>query len=228
MRELSPTALMMLMQLASPALPVGGFSYSEGLEAAVEHGLVHDEASAQAWLIDQLLLVQARSDLVVLAQAMAAWSRPDVPRLQQLNDWLLQTRETHEMRLQTEQMGRSLVDWLRNQAQADAARLAICAALPPTWPLAFALALHTHQAPVRDGLLASAFGWAENMVQAALKSVPLGQRSGQRILAALSAAIPEAVSHAMGLGDDDRQAFAPRLAILSARHETQYSRLFRS
>jgi urease accessory protein len=228
MRELSPTALMMLMQLASPALPVGGFSYSEGLEAAVEHGLVHDEASAQTWLIDQLLLVQARSDLAVLAQAMAAWAQPDVPRLQQLNDWLLQTRETHEMRLQTEQMGRSLVDWLRNQAQADAARLSICAALPPTWPLAFALALHTHQAPVRDGLLASAFGWAENMVQAALKSVPLGQRSGQRILAALSAAIPEAVSHAMGLSDDTRQAFAPRLAILSARHETQYSRLFRS
>ena len=228
MRELSPTALMMLMQLASPALPVGGFSYSEGLEAAVEHGLVHDEASAQTWLIDQLLLVQARSDLAVLAQAMAAWAQPDVPRLQQLNDWLLQTRETHEMRLQTEQMGRSLVDWLGNQTQADAERLSICAALPPTWPLAFALALHTHQAPVRDGLLASAFGWAENMVQAALKSVPLGQRSGQRILAALSAAIPEAVSHAMGLGDDDRQAFAPRLAILSARHETQYSRLFRS
>ena len=228
MRELSPPALMMLMQLASPALPVGGFSYSEGLEAAVEHGLVHDEASAQTWLIDQLLLVQARSDLAVLAQAMAAWTLPDGPRLQQLNDWLLQTRETHEMRLQTEQMGRSLVDWLRNQAQADAARLSICAALPPTWPLAFALALHTHQAPVRDGLLASAFGWAENMVQAALKSVPLGQRSGQRILAALSAAIPEAVSHAMGLSDDDRQAFAPRLAILSARHETQYSRLFRS
>ena len=228
MRELSPTALMMLMQLASPALPVGGFSYSEGLEAAVEHGLVHDEASAQTWLIDQLLLVQARSDLAVLAQAMAAWAQPDVPRLQQLNDWLLQTRETHEMRLQTEQMGRSLVDWLRNQAQADAARLSICAALPPTWPVAFALALHTHQAPVHDGLLASAFGWAENMVQAALKSVPLGQRSGQRILAALSAAIPEAVSHAMGLSDDARQSFAPRLAILSARHETQYSRLFRS
>ena len=219
---------MMLMQLASPALPVGGFSYSEGLEAAVEHGLVHDEASAQTWLIDQLLLVQARSDLAVLAQAMAAWAQPDVPRLQQLNDWLLQTRETHEMRLQTEQMGRSLVDWLGNQTQADAERLSMCAALPPTWPVAFALALHTHHAPVRDGLRASAFGWAENMVQAALKSVPLGQRSGQRILAALSAAIPEAVSHAMGLSDDDRQAFAPRLAILSARHETQYSRLFRS
>jgi urease accessory protein len=134
MSELSPTTLMMLMQLASPALPVGGFSYSEALEAAVEHGCVHDEASAQAWLIDQLLLVQARSDLAVLAQAMHAWAMHDVPRLRQLNDWVLQTRETHEMRLQTEQMGRSLVDWLGNQMQADAPRLSTCAALPPTWP----------------------------------------------------------------------------------------------
>ena len=228
MSELSPTALMMLMQLASPALPVGGFSYSEALEAAVDHAAVHDEASAQAWLIDQLLLVQARSDLAVLAQAMPAWAMHDVPRLRQLNDWLLQTRETHEMRLQTEQMGRSLVDWLGNQAQADAPRLASCAALPPTWPVAFALALHTHHAPVREGLLASAFGWAENMVQAALKSVPLGQNSGQRILLAMSQNISQAVSQALATTDETRQVFSPMLAILSAQHETQYSRLFRS
>ena len=132
MSALSPTALMMLMQLASPALPVGGFSYSEGLEAAVEHGWVHDEASAKDWLLDQLHLVQARSDLAVLAQSMTAWQQHDQARLRQLNDWVLHTRETHEMRLQTEQMGRSLVDWLGNQAQADAPRLATCAALPPT------------------------------------------------------------------------------------------------
>ena len=77
-------------------------------------------------------------------------------------------------------------------------------------------------------MLTTAFAWAENMVQAAIKSVPLGQRSGQRILAALSAEIPAAVDHALSLHDDQRQAFSPRLAILSARHETQYSRLFRS
>jgi urease accessory protein len=86
---MSHTDLLWLMQLASPALPVGGFSYSESLEAAVEHGLVHDEASAQAWLLDQLHLVQARSELPVVAQAMTAWQQQDVPRLTQLNQWVL-------------------------------------------------------------------------------------------------------------------------------------------
>jgi urease accessory protein len=220
--------LLWLMQLASPALPVGGFSYSEGLEAAVEHGLVHDEASAQTWLLDQLHLVQARSELPVVSQAMTAWMTHDVPRLNQLNAWVMQTRETFEIRLQTEQMGRSLLDWLRNHTDVDTERVSTCQQLPPTWPLVFALALTTREVTPRDGLLTTAFAWAENMVQAAIKSVPLGQRSGQRILAALSAEIPSVVDHALSLNDDQRQAFSPRLAILSARHETQYSRLFRS
>jgi urease accessory protein len=225
---MSHTDLLWLMQLASPALPVGGFSYSESLEAAVEHGLVHDEASAQAWLLDQLHLVQARSELPVVAQAMTAWQQQDVPRLTQLNQWVLQTRETFENRLQSEQMGRSLLDWLRNHTDVDEERVHICQGLTPTWPMVFALALTAREVQPRDGLLTSAFAWAENMVQAAIKSVPLGQRSGQRILAALSADISAAVDHALSLNDDQRQAFSPRLAILSARHETQYSRLFRS
>jgi urease accessory protein len=103
-----------------------------------------------------------------------------------------------------------------------------CENLPPTWPLAFALALSTNGVPIREGLWAASFGWAENMVQAAIKAVPLGQLSGQRILAALTTDIPVAVDHAMKIASHERQAFCPRLAILSARHETQYSRLFRS
>ena len=83
-------------------------------------------------------------------------------------------------------------------------------------------------APLRECLLSYAFGWAENMVQAAIKSVPLGQSAGQRILSALSAEIPAAIDHALSLADDGRQAFSPMLAILSAQHEIQYSRLFRS
>jgi len=226
--ESDPHYLLRLLQLASPALPVGGFSYSEGIEAAVAHQWVHDEATAQSWLIDPLHLVQSRSELPVIAHAIPAWQRHDALQLKQLNDWVMQTRETFEMRLQTEQMGRSLLIWLRNQVDAEPLRMKTCEALPPTWPLAFALALSTHGIPIRQGLMAAAFGWAENMVQAAIKAVPLGQLSGQRILASLATEIPSSVDHALQMTAENRQAFSPRLAILSARHETQYSRLFRS
>lgn len=224
----APSGLLQLIWLASPALPIGGFSYSEGLEAAIEQGLVHNEASASDWLVHQLHLTQSRGDLAVLAQAIPAWQAHDVARLQALNDWVMATRETAEMRLQAEQMGRSLLDWLRNLQQASDTQLDCCAQLPPTYPLAMALALSLAQAPIDQALQASAFGWAENMTQAALKGVPLGQSAGQRMLARLALEIPQAVQTALHLDDAKRQAFSPMLAILSARHETQYSRLFRS
>lgn len=226
------SALLGLMRLASPALPVGGFSYSEGLEAAVDAGSVHDEAGAGTWLLHQLRLGPQRADLPLVAAAWTAWSAHDTARVQALNDWVLHTRETRELRLQAEQMGRSLGDWLR-QRQPDDPRVAVLRALTPapTWPVAFALAgVHTG-APLAELLLCSGFAWAENMVQAALKAVPLGQNAGQRLLDALAAALPdcvEAVLAQAGQGDEARQSFAPRLAILSARHEAQYSRLFRS
>jgi urease accessory protein len=218
------------MWLASPALPVGGFSYSEGLEAAVEAGTVIDEAQAGDWLLAQLQLALGRSDLPAVAQACTAWQAHDTARVQQLNDWLLQTRETAELRAQAEQMGRSLLDWLRNGVHADDPRLATLAALQPAplWPTAFALACTVAGATRNDALLAFAWGWAENMAQAAMKAVPLGQAAAQRMLARLSAEIPAVVDAALVLPDGERQAFTPMLAILSAQHETQYSRLFRS
>lgn len=229
---LPPSALLQLMWLASPALPVGGFSYSEGLEAAVDSGRVGNEAQASQWLQDQLHLSLARADLPLLAQAISAWQAHDAARIAQLNDWMRHTRESSELRQQAEQMGRSLLEWLRNRDATDAAdpRLPTLAALQPapTWPIAFALAAAQTGAPLAESLLAFAFGWAENLVQAAIKAVPLGQNAGQRILAALAAQIPVVVERALGLGDDERRSFTPMLAILSARHETQYSRLFRS
>ena len=222
--------LLQLMWLASPALPVGGFSYSEGLEAAVDDGRVTSEATAAEWLLNQMALAPARADLPVLAQAHLAWQRHDLARITWLNDFVGRTRETRELRLQSEQMGRSLVEWLRNQGEGDAARLAHLAALAPspTWPIAFALATARANATAAQALHASLFGWAENMVQAALKAVPLGQLSGQRILQALVSRMPPLVEQALAMGDGDMQSFSPMLGIASARHETQYSRLFRS
>jgi urease accessory protein len=225
----SAASLLQLMWLASPALPVGGFSYSEGLESAVDAGLVTTEAQTAAWLLDQLRLGLARSDLSLAAKAFGAWQRDDRDTIRELNDWVVQTRESSEMRLQTEQMGRSLLEWLKNRGLADT-RIAMLATLKPapTWPVSFALAAVQTGAPLRDALLSLCFGWAENMVQAALKAVPLGQNAGQRVLAALADAIPPAVDRAIAATHGERQAFTPMLAILSARHEAQYSRLFRS
>jgi urease accessory protein len=225
----SARALLQLMQLASPALPVGGFSYSEGLESAVECGSVSHETQAGDWLLDQLHLSLARADLPVVACAIPAWLAGDLRRIVELNDWVGLTRESAELRQQSQQMGRSLAEWLKNRERPDA-RVAQLAALrpAPTWPVAFALAAAQVDAPLRDALLSFAFGWAENMVQAAMRCVPLGQTAAQRMLARLIEAIPDSVQHATTMPGDQRQVFTPMLAILSAQHESQYSRLFRS
>lgn len=230
--RLAPPALIALMRLASPALPVGGFSYSEVMEAAVDAGRVTDEASARDWLLDQLALGLQRAELPLAAAAHLAWQRNDVQRVRHLNDWALQTRESAELRLQTEQTGRSLAEWLR-QRHGDDERVAVLAGLKPApaWPIGFALATVLAALPRPEALLVQAFGWAENMVQAALKAVPLGQNAGQRLLDALARALPSSVDEALAIaerGDAARQSFTPMWAILSARHEAQYSRLFRS
>ena len=126
-------------------------------------------------------------------------------------------------------MGRSLQDWLRQRHPDDAQVAQLRALQPaPSWPVAFALAAARTGAPLRETLLAHAFGWAENMVQAAIKAVPLGQLAAQRILQRLTQDIPDLVEHALQMPWDEAQVMTPMLAILSAQHETQYSRLFRS
>ncbi|MFO1297315.1 MAG: urease accessory UreF family protein [Rubrivivax sp.] len=227
------SSLLHLLWLASPALPVGAFSYSEGLESAVAEGVVHDEASAREWLVSQLALVAARSELPVVAAAFTAAQAGDDARLGELNDWVRETREAAEPLAQTQQMGRSLVAWIET-LQGDAATTPPCPALPclralapaPTWPVVLGCAAAWRGASRQEALAAAAFGWAENMVQAAVRAVPLGQSAGQRLLARLVQVIPAAVSEA--LSATEPIAFAPRLAVACAQHEVQYSRLFRS
>jgi len=215
-----------LMWLASPALPIGAFSYSEGLESAVEHGLVRDAESAADWFSQQLALM-ARGDLAAMAAAISAWRDDDASALTAVADWVRCTRDGAEARLQSEQMGQSLLVWLRGQDSAiDEHRLR--SAGSPHYVIVMALALSRIDLPLEQLLQGQAFGWAENQVQAALKAVPLGQSAGQRVLSRLAAEIPAAVQRAIDTPLAQRQLFAPMLSILAARHEVQYSRLFRS
>ncbi len=223
--HVSAPTLLELIWLASPALPIGGFSYSEALEGAIDAGLVTDAQQAGDWLLDQLELGLARSDLAVVAGAVTAWHADDRASVAALDRWVRSTRESAEFLLQTAQMGRSMLEWLKQQ-HADAQDA--FAGLTPCYPIAFAYAAARAGARPPEACLAFAFGWAENMVAAAVKAVPLGQTAGQRMLQRLAQAIPAAVEQALALPADHRQSFAPMLAILSAQHETQYSRLFRS
>ena len=222
-------ALARLLQLASPALPVGAYSYSQGLEAAVESGVVKDAAGAERWIADALLLSLARLEAPAWCRLHAAWAARDLAGVRHWNDWFVATRETAELRAETLQMGYSLRRLLVDLGEFDAHALASLAALDEVaFPTAFSFAVAQWEIAPRDALIAYLWSWLENQVMAALKAVPLGQTDGQRMLGRLGSRLPEIAAEALAAEDDALANFAPGLAIASSRHETQYSRLFRS
>ena len=224
--------LISLLHLASPALPIGGFSYSQGLEAAIDCGLVTDAASAERWIRDNLTHVQAHCEAPVWLLLHRAWLARDLAAVRHWNDWFHATRETAELRLETEQMGWSLSKLIGQMGWGEAAMASDLSELAPIClPTAFTAACVALGVDARDGLAAYAFNWAENQVAAALKAVPLGQVAGQHILRGLHPAVLAVVDEAAQRADADPprlSTFSPMLGLLSARHETQYSRLFRS
>ncbi|WP_353192495.1 urease accessory protein UreF [Pandoraea pnomenusa] len=222
-------SLAALLHLASPALPIGAFSYSQGLEAAVEHGIIHDAPSAGQWIASQLDGVFTTGELALLARQWRHWQTGDVAALAHVNDWLLATREAAELRAETEQMGWSLTQLALSLEWGTAGQRECLEAMRPiALPTAFAFAALTHGAALADTLVAYAFSWLENQVAGALKAVPLGQLAAQRVIVGLRPCVVAAAERAMSLPDDRINTFSPGLAILASRHETQYSRLFRS
>ncbi len=218
-----------LLQLASPALPVGAYSYSQGLEWAIEAGTVKDEASALRWMGDQLEWNIGRYEAPLLLRMMAAWSAGDDAAARELDERYLASRESAELRAETLQMGHSLrrlLDDLRQLPPVFVAQIAVPPA--PTFMHVWSGLAANWQIAPRDALTAWLWSWAENQTMAALKAVPLGQAAGQRILLEIGARIPAVVDHAMDTPDENFSNFAPGFAIACARHETQYSRLFRS
>ncbi len=213
-------ALSRLLQLASPTLPVGAYSYSGGLEAAVEAGVVHDAASAERWIGDVLAHSVATMEAPVLLRLVRAF-RSGAPA-QEWNDRLLASRETAELRAETVQMGYSLQRLLADLGVGETG------VEEPAFPTAYALAVARWKIEPADALVAYLWAWLENQAMAAVKSVPLGQTDGQRILFSLGARLAGIAARAATMGDEELVNFAPGLALLSSRHESQYSRLFRS
>lgn len=221
-----------LLHLSSPALPIGGFSYSQGLEAAVELELVHDEPSALEWIEQQLHIVMARTEAPLWCLLFEAWQHQDQPALDEWNQWFYASRETQELRQETEQMGKSLQKLALELNWGDQNSHALLKGLTPlTLPCMHALVCVSEQLPKESALAAYLFTWLENQVTAAIKSVPLGQLAGQRILTQVSRQIPTALQEALERSRSSPpqlNAFAPQYAIIASRHESQFSRLFRS
>ena len=213
-----------LLQLASPTLPVGAYSYSQGLEAAIEAGIVRDAVSAGKWISDVLEYSVARMEAPVLLRMIDAWHIGDTGSVNHWNALFLASREAAELRAETAQMGYSLAKLLTELGEAKT----LGAISEISFPAAFAYAIAAWQIDSRQALSAYLWAWAENQVMAAVKAVPLGQTDGQRLLLVLGEQIAAVAERAAALQDDELGNFAPRLAILSSHHETQYSRLFRS
>ena len=212
-----------LLQLSSAALPVGAFSYSQGLETAIADERLRTPEDIESFIADVLRLVVARYEAPVWWRLRTALDRQDLDRFGDWNDDFLATRETAELRAETLQMGHSMIELMRGLAMPIGIVVDAW-----TWPAAHALASRTWRIAPRSALNGYLFGWLENQVIAGMKALPYGQLAGQRMLQALRPALAEVVMSASESSDDSLTTQAPGYAITSARHESQYSRLFRS
>lgn len=220
-----------LLQLASPALPVGAFSYSEAIEALVEAGRVRSAADLADWLRQELRVGSIRLEAAALVKARTAIDQNDLTALHYWNQWISALRETEEFRLQSWQMGRSLVTLAKDLQPPDHTLLQLSGEAV-NYAIAFAsLAAHWQLTPA-EMLTAYLQSWVSNLVSAGVRSIPIGQTQGQQTLLDLWPDLTEAIAEVQQLAtaEDDQDWFACGwgLSIASMIHETQYSRLFRS
>jgi len=186
--------LVRVLQLASPTLPIGAYSYSQGLEWIVEEGTVHDAESAQEWIGDVLDHVIATGEAAVVWRLLVAAERADWQAVVRWNAWFRASRETAELRAETEQMGGSLARLAGDLEVVDAESKALLTSLAPvTLPASYALVARAFAVPPDAALIAYVWSWLENQVMAAIKAVPLGQVAGQRLLLTLGERIPAAL-----------------------------------
>jgi urease accessory protein len=216
--------LLRVLQLASPALPIGAFHFSQGLEFALEQGWVRDESTARTWIAGIGQASIATLDLPVAARMHAAWTRRDYATVRRWNNFLAAARETRELRAEDRHLGQALRRILRELGIASAAidgvqwtHAAMFTSACAAWDIEAGPALTTY-----------AWAWLENQVLAAVKLIPLGQTAGQRVLNDLLIQVPGWVSRAFDVPDEEIGIATVRHALASAGHERQYTRLFKS
>ncbi len=218
-------ALLHLLNLASPALPIGSYSYSQGLESAIEQEWIVGESQLKDWLMGILDNSLAKLDVPILARCYHALEADDRESFTGWNRRVLASREAQELWLEDTQVGGALRKLLIRQQPGI--RFGDCEE-ESSLPAAFALAGYHWNIPLVETALGFLWCWAENQVAAAIKLMPLGQTAGQRVLSELKHRIPPCLERGLALADDDIGSGLPGLAVASARHEVQYSRLFRS
>ncbi len=217
-----------MLQMTSQAFPIGGYSHSYGLEAAVESALVRDEASLQTWITGVLAYSIGKYEIPLLHQMSDAWLALDSMGLSRLNERFLAARESAEMRSATVQTGFSMRSLLAALPELpDFLQDTLRGLHEPTLPCVWSGAAAAWAIPASDSAAAYLWSWAENQVLVGMKTVPMGQSAGQRVLLKIGGQIAELAEHESSM-NDALSNFAPGLAIQCARHETQYSRLFRS
>ena len=218
-----------LLRLASPQLPIGGYSYSQGLEMAVEQQRVHDESSASRWLGDQLMLNLARFEAPLLLAHCQAAAAEEWDELERLATRHRASRETRELRLESRQMGYSLKQLLDNLPELDSPARALFQRIDePGLALGWALAARAWGISPEDALTAWLWGWLENQLAVLMKTLPLGQQAAQRLTSQVLPTLKQAQRDASVIEPENWGSAAFGLALASMAHERQYSRLFRS
>ncbi|MEB3355196.1 MAG: urease accessory protein UreF [Synechococcales bacterium] len=220
-------ALLRLLQLASPALPVGAYSYSEGLETLTQRGDLTTAADLQHWLTQELRWGMIRLDGACLLRAQRAAAGQDIATVQYWNQWLSAVRDSEEMRSQSWQMGQSLVRLITQLHPEQSARFQACG-LPCNFAIAFALAAAHWQIEPQVALTGYLHSWLTNLVTVGVKLIPLGQTAGQQLLLDFYPQLEQAAAEIFALADDELMTCAWGAAIATMTHETLYSRLFRS
>ena len=219
--------LLRLLQLASPLLPVGGYSYSEGLESLISQGIIHDRVTLQAWIQRELQVGAVRVETAIMDRAYLAGLEPNLERLQYWNQWLSAARETEELRQQSWQMGGSLTK-LAIKLTPELRDLISEINQHCNYAIAFGIIAQSWQIDRSTTIAAYLHSWVTNYLGAGVKLIPLGQTAGQQILWELQSEIAVLTQTIPDLADDDLYACSWGLSLASMQHETLYSRLFRS